>query len=189
MSTNNQSANIPPVGNKVEGRSASDVSSYIFSKETFTLLMWALAIYVIIWFGSRIFTKRDTITESSDQMVYSQSIDMVVFGLLILGLIAGYYSLSEKDKSNLFGWFLKWCRDFYDNPNSIIEAGIFALVFFAMVYLFRVPMTPEAKPFTVYIIEAKVWIIFATLLVVMFFKYVLGIPIISILFDNKFMHG
>ena len=160
MSPNNQTANIPPVGNKVEGRDISDVTNYIFSKETFTLLMWALAIYVIIWGGSKIFAKRDTITESSDQMVYSQSIDVVVFGLLILGLIAGYHSLNANDKSNLFGWFIKWSRDFFDNPNTIIEAGIFTLVFFAMVYLFRVPMTPEAKPFTVYIIETKIWIVF-----------------------------
>jgi len=189
MSSKSQASKIPPVGNTVEGKSVSDATSQIFSKETFTLLMWALAIYIVIWFGSKIFVKRDTITESSDQMVYSQSIDTVVFGLLILGLIAGYHSLSKKDQSNLLGWFIKWCRNFYDNPNTIVEAGIFALVFFAMVYLFRVPMTPEAKPVSIYIIEQKVWIVFASLFVVMFFKYVLGIPIVSILFDNKFVRS
>ena len=189
MSSKSQTPNIPPVGNQVQGRNLSNASNYIFSKETFTLLMWALAIYVIIWFGSRIFVKREIISESSDQVIYGQSIDMVVFGLLILGLIAGYHGLKQEDKSNLFGWFIKWTRDFFDNPNTLIEAGIFTLVFFAMVYLFRVPMTPEAKPVTVFLIETKIWIVFASLFVVMFFKYVLGIPIIGILFDNKFVHG
>ena len=189
MSSKSQTANIPPVGNQVQGNNLSNATNYIFSKETFTLLMWALAIYVIIWFGSRIFVKREVINESSDQVVYGQSIDMVVFGLLILGLIAGYNSLKPEDKSNLLGWFIKWCRDFFDNPNTLIESGIFALVFFAMVYLFRVPMTPEAKPVTVFIIETKIWVVFASLFVVMFFKYVLGIPIIGILFDNKFVQG
>lgn len=181
------SNNIPPVGNQVQGSNGSGFFNSIFTKETFTLLMWALAIYIIIYFGSTVFSKRDVVTESSDQMLYSQSVDIVLFGLLIIFIISGYYSLNQNDRSNLLGWFIRWTREFFDNPNSIIEAGIFFLVFFAVVYLFRIPMTPEAKPIFIHIIEAKIWIVFASLFVVMFFKYVLGIPIMDILFGNQFM--
>jgi len=180
-------SSIPPVGNQVQGSNGSGFFNSIFTKETFTLLMWALAIYIIIYFGSTVFSKRDVVTESSDQMLYSQSVDIVLFGLLIIFIISGYYSLNQNDRSNLLGWFIRWTREFFDNPNSIIEAGIFFLVFFAVVYLFRIPMTPEAKPIFIHIIEAKIWIVFATLFVVMFFKYVLGIPIMDILFGNQFM--
>ena len=180
-------SSIPPVGNQVQTSNSSGFFSSIFTRETFTLLMWALAIYIIIYFGSSIFSKRDVVTESSDQLLYSQSVDIVLFGLLIIFIIAGYYSLNQNDRSNLLGWFIRWTREFFDNPNTIIEAGIFTLVFFAIVYLFRIPMTPEAKPVFIHLIEAKIWIVFASLFVVLFFKYVLGIPIMDILFGNQFV--
>lgn len=181
------SNNIPPVGNQVQGSNGSGFFNSIFTKETFTLLMWALAIYIIIYFGSTVFSNRDVVTESSDQMLYSKSVDVVLFGLFIIFIITGYYSLNQNDRSNLFGWFIRWTREFFDNPNTLIEAGIFTLVFFAIVYLFRIPMTPEAKPVFIRILEAKIWIVFVCLFVVMFFKYVLKIPIMDILFGNQFM--
>ena len=187
MSATSTPNNIPPVGNQVQGSNGSGFFNSIFNRETFTLLMWALAIYIMIYFGSTVFSKRDAVTESSDQMLYSQSVDIVLFGLLIIFIIAGYYSLNQNDRSNLLGWFIRWTREFFDNPNTIIEACIFTLVFFAIVYLFRIPMTPEAKPIFIKILEAKIWIVFACLFVVMFFKYVLGIPIMDILFGNQFM--
>lgn len=161
-------SSIPPVGNQVQRSNGSGFFSSIFTRETFTLLMWALAIYIIIYFGSTVFSKRDVVTESSDQLLYSQSVDIVLFGLFIIFIITGYYSLNQNDRSNLLGWFIRWTREFFDNPNTIIEAGIFTLVFFAIVYLFRIPMTPEAKPVFIHIIEAKIWIVFVCLFVVLF---------------------
>jgi hypothetical protein len=69
---------------------------------------------------------------------------------------------------------------------------IFALVFYAVIYLFRIPRSPEFAPVSVYIIESKIWIVFLILGIVAFFKYALKIPIIDILMGDqwsKFWNG
>jgi hypothetical protein len=43
-------------------------------------------------------------------------------------------------------------------------------------------MTKETRPLSIYIIEQKTWLLLISILIVYFFKYVLGIPIIDIIF-------
>jgi len=53
-----------------------------------------------------------------------------------------------------------------------------------MVYLLSVPMDKDVKPVLVHFVEHKIWILYATFAVIFFFKYVLQIPIITLLFNN-----
>jgi hypothetical protein len=55
-----------------------------------------------------------------------------------------------------------------------------------LVYLFRVPMSPDVKPVVVHLVEHKIWILYACFVVVFFFKYILGIQIVDILLNNSF---
>ena len=49
-------------------------------------------------------------------------------------------------------------------------------------------MAPGTSPVLVHLVESKIWILYATFGIIYFFKYVLGIPIISLIFNNSLMN-
>lgn len=180
--------NIPPVGNDVSGSfisTAKDTGYLLFNKNTLTAIVWIIVIGIIVYLATSSFSRTDT-PEGSGTLLFSRSFDLVVFGLILLLSIYSYYSSNEKDRENILQWLFVWTRDFLNNPGpSFIETIIFAVIFYAIVYLFRIPRSEEFAPVSVYIVEQKIWVVFLTLFIVAFFKYVLGIPIIDILMGDQ----
>jgi cbb3-type cytochrome oxidase subunit 3 len=179
---------IPPVGNDVSGSFVSGLKQtgyLVFNKETLTAITWIIVVGIIVYLATGSFTRSD-MPEGSGMLLFSRSFDIVVFGLVLLLIVYSYYSSNQKDRENVLQWVFNWTRDFFNQPGySAIETGIFALVFYAIIYLFRIPRSPEFAPVTVYILESKIWIVFLTLGIVAFFKYVLKIPIIDILMGDQ----
>lgn len=180
--------NIPPVGNDVSGSfmsGAKDTGYLLFNKNTLTAIVWIIVIGIIVYLATSSFSRTDT-AEGSGALLFSRSFDLVVFGLILLLVIYAYYSSEGKDRENILQWAFVWTRDFLNNPgSSFIETLIFAVIFYAIVYLFRIPRSEEFAPVSVYILEQKIWIVFLMLFIVAFFKYVLGIPIIDILMGDQ----
>jgi len=180
--------NLPPVGNDVSGSFVSGVketSYFIFNKNTLTAIAWIILIGIIVYLATSSFSRTD-MPEGSGTLLFSRSFDIVIFGLLLLLCVYGYYSSEQKDRENILQWFFVWTRDFLNHPwPSFIETTIFAIVFYAIVYLFRIPRSPEFAPVSVYLVEQKIWVVYLTLLIVAFFKYVLDIPIIDILMGDQ----
>jgi hypothetical protein len=73
------------------------------------------------------------------------------------------------------------------NPSSIVTVFLFLVAFYVIVYLFRIPMTSDIKPFCISLIETLGWLTFVIIVIIDFFQYVLGIPIASLFasFWNK----
>jgi len=180
--------NIPPVGNDVSGSFVTGVKQtgyFVFNKNTLTAIVWIIVIGLVVYLATSSFSRTD-LPEGSGALLFSRSFDMVVFGLLLLLCIYAYYSSEEKDRENILQWAFLWTRDFFNSPwSSFIETTIFAIIFYAIVYLFRIPRSKEFAPVSVYILEQKIWVVYLMLLIVAFFKYVLGIPIIDILMGDQ----
>ena len=164
----------------------AQLTNSIFNKSTFTILFWFLAIYLVFYFGLNIFSKKEAV-ENNNQMLFSHSIDVIILGLLIITLLSTYFSLSDNDQTNLFGYIVQWLKNYLNNPNSFIEAMILIVVFYATILLFRIPMGSGVKPLSIGLIEQIFYMLFAILLIVNFFKYILGIPIIDILIRNEWL--
>jgi len=176
-------------GNKVAATKQEDKTQFtdvfhtIFNKSNVVLILWFLGIYFILYFVLGFFFNRDG--ESSNfQLKLSRILDIIVFFIIFLVLISSYYSLSETKKENVIGDTLHGVEDYVNAPTSIFSSGLFLLGFYIVVYLFRIPMTRETKPIFISVVENIAWIFFVVILIVDFFKYILGISI-SDLFSGK----
>jgi uncharacterized membrane protein YgcG len=180
---------VPPVGNDVSGAFISNTStmpSSIVNKSNATILCFILGICIILYFVSSIFSRREN-ADNPSGLIFSRTVDILILITLIIGLIYWYTVLSKEDQSNLFGYLLRWTKEFFDSPMAFVESIIFTLVFFAIVYIFRIPMDPEIKPVFVALIEHKIWILFVMFIFVFFFKYVLNIKILDLLYNTSTM--
>jgi len=179
-------ASVPFTGSS-DGKS-KQVLNEIFNSTTFSILFWVFVSYLAYKLGSAIFATRDPGLASAAQMGYSRTIDIILGVSLILYMVYWYSSLKASDQDNILGYFISWTQEWLDDPWSLFELVWFTIIFFILVYILRVPMAPGTSPALVSLVEHKIWIFYATFAIVFFFKYVLGIPIISLLFNNTFMN-
>lgn len=153
----------------------------LFSLNNVLFVLWFLVIYLIIYYFIKTFYKNES-DPLKEQIAFSRGIDTFIFGLIIILTIYSYWNLTEHEKQHLVGYLLNWTQDFYNNPLSFLNTSVFLLLFYCFIYLCGVPMTKETRPLSIYLIEQKTWILLISILIVYFFKYVLGIPIIDIIF-------
>lgn len=153
----------------------------LFSLNNILFVLWFLVIYLIIYYVIKTFYRNEA-DPLKEQVAFSRGIDIFIFGLIIILTIYSYWNLTEHEKQHLVGYLLNWTQDFYNNPVSFLNTFVFLILFYCFVYLCGVPMTKETRPLSIYIIEQKTWLLLISILIVYFFKYVLGIPIIDIIF-------
>jgi hypothetical protein len=79
-------------------------------------------------------------------------------------------------EASLLGGFSDYST-FITAPTSIITMILFLIVFYVIIYLFRIPTESDIKPFCVSIIETVAWLTFIIIGILYFFQYVLGMPI------------
>ena len=180
------SASVPFTG--ASDSNVTQIRDEIFNASTFSILFWIVSMYIVYRLGSAIFASRDSSNASSSQLSYSRTIDIILGVSLLLYIFYAYSSLTASDQDNILGHFISWIQSFFDDPWALFDLIWFTIIFFALVYILKVPMTPGASPVLVHLVENNIWILYATFGIIYFFKYVLGIPIVSLLFNNVFMN-
>jgi hypothetical protein len=165
-----------------------DFINDIFNATTYTIIFWIITVYSIYLLGKSIFANKGVGNESSGVAKYSRTVDIILCFLLFSGIFSVYYKLDEKDKKNMMGYNIQWIQDYFNNPWELFNLIWFTIIFFALIYILKIPMTPDAKPVIVHFLERKIWIIYALFGIVFFFKYALGINIINLLFNNSIMN-
>jgi hypothetical protein len=187
-------------GNEVDGGNGGDVKhppapsgenktiienfgdlSEMFTLNNMLFIIWFLVVYLFIYYFVRTFYRNDA-DPFKEKIAFSRGLDIFIFGLIIVLTIYSYWNLTEHDKQHLIGYLLNWTQDFYNNPMSFFNTLIFILLFYCFIYLFGVPMAKETRPMSIYLIEQKSWILLISVIIVDFFRYILGIPIIDIIF-------
>jgi hypothetical protein len=155
-------------------------SSSIFNKNNLILIAWFLGIYFIAYFILGYFFPGNG---SSNPALLSRTIDILMVTCFLIILISTFYSSTDKDKEDFVGNFLSGFKDFLNNPNSVLSVGGLIIILYLIVYLFRFPMSAEAKSMGISFIETISWILLIILVIVNFFKYLLKIPIVDVLYD------
>ena len=163
---------------------ATQLRDEIFNATTFSILFWVIVMYAVYKLGSAIFISRSSENVSG----YSRVIDIVLAVSLVLYLYYWYTTLTVSNQENILGYFISWTQEFFDDPWSLFDLVWFTIIFFTLVYILKVPMAPGTSPVLVHLVESKIWILYATFVIIYFFKYVLGIPIINLLFNNSLMN-
>ena len=160
--------------------SINELGNAIFNKSTIILVVLFLAIYFIVYFIlGFFFNKGGESTNFQTKVSRTLDIFILVALLVVFGLFA--YSYSDKEKEEVFKDFLNNIKEYIDKPSSIFVTGFVIIALYIIMFLFRIPMSRETKPFFIYFIESLAWILFIIIAFVDFFKYVLGISITDML--------
>ena len=169
-------------GNNTE---ISNIFYTIFNKSNVILLIGFLAVYFILYLILGIF-KKDSSSNSS--LFLSRSFDFIILLFLVIFIYFTYYSQSSTDTNTTIENSASSFSDYLNDPKSIFSLSLFIFVFYILIYILSVPMTYDTKLVFISLTESIAWITFSILLIVDFFKYVLGIPIIddiSAWFSNR----
>ena len=124
----------------------------IFNATTYTIICWLLVVYGFYGLGKAIYKNKGSMNESSGIARYSRIIDLIILFLFGSLLFNAYYRLEEDDKKNILGYTIEWTHDYFNNPWSVFELIWFTIIFFALVYVLKVPMLPDVKPLLVYLL-------------------------------------
>lgn len=168
-----------------EDRHFADV---VFNATTYTVICHILFIMITYTLFKAIFANRGLSVEGTPKMGYSRTIDLVLCFLLYSTIFYHYYHLDDNQKKNILGTIIQWTENYFDNSWALFELIWFSIFFFLFVYILGVPMEKDVKPVLVHFLEQKIWLVFLAFGIVYFFKYVLEIPILTLLFDNSLMN-
>jgi hypothetical protein len=172
--------------NKVTDNSGNKIAS-IFDKDNYldknTLMLTAsfLAIYFIIYAILGIFYDSSDPDQNSSKAGFTDIIIMII--IVVIGAVY-YYSLPLSEQDTFWSDLLKSTKDYLNNAYSILEVGLFILFLYVGIYFFGIPMNPTDKPVAVAFLESKAFILLFILIFVQFFKYVLKIDVIGVIFGD-----
>jgi hypothetical protein len=157
----------------------------VFQESHITLLIGFLAVYFIVYvaFGAYIRSVTGGASESNDELM-SKIFDYMIFALFIIYCGILYFTSSEYTKNHLIEVMMEWSIDMFDDVVSVFAVALFIITFYLLVFLIQIPMSGKNKPFSVSLLEQKAWIFLACLLIHNFFKYVLGIDMVELIFRN-----
>ena len=109
---------------------------------------------------------------------------MLFIVILSLLLVIYYYFSSMTDKEDLFGLLIKETLRYLDSPNSIIYTILVILIFYTILFVCRIPMTKDTKPYSMEFIEIQLWFSLFCVIFVDLFKYLFGINVIEIILEK-----
>jgi hypothetical protein len=103
--------------------------------------------------------------------------------IVVIGVVH-YYSLPPSQQDTYWSDLLKSIKEYLNNAYSILEVGLFIIFLYVGIYFFGISMTPADKPWTISFLESNSFILLFILLFVQFFKYVLKIDVIGVIFGE-----
>lgn len=156
--------------------------SSIFTKYNFILLIGFLVVYFILFYIIKAFSNDTEGNQMNSQLNLSRTIDVFIFGIVLIILVMVFYTLMQSDNKNIITQLLLWSKAFFDDPTTPFTFTIFIFIFYTIIYLCGIPMTPETKPLSISIIEQKLFIVLITVFIINFFKYVFGISLMNLMF-------
>ena len=161
--------------------SMNDFIEQVFEASHVYVLVWFILVYSVVYIAMGYYLKRREY--QNIDIIMSRSFDIMMIIPFITFLLYSYYISSQDYKDhifiNLWDWSIEWLNDIM----NLFGVLLFTLCFYLMVYFLKVPMSKETQPFVVYLIESKIWTFIASFLILMFFKHILGIDLLTIL-DN-----
>jgi hypothetical protein len=133
--------------------------------EIFAYIFGFLCIYIFLYILLGFFFQDSSHEEFQKTLSRSLDIFMAVV-VLTIGLTL-FFSLSTlgNDKEVITQTLQDEIVNFMENPWSIVIIGIVIVALYLFIFLFRIPMTPSNKPFTIILLENGAWILLAILII------------------------
>ena len=158
---------------------SSDTADNYVDINTITLTVAFLATYFIIYaIVNMIFGEDDHNTKAS-------FVDVIFLVLFVVACFAYYYSLDSKHQDSFWADLKESTRKYLKNAYSVLEIIGFLVVFKLGIFLFGIPTEPGMKPWSVAFLESKAYLFLTILLIIQFFKYVLKVDIVNVLFGME----
>jgi hypothetical protein len=148
----------------------------VFNKTNYIFILWFLAIYVVAYYFIGWFFKR-TVDGGGFMLRLSRGIDFLVVLSLLIYLFTSYFTNTEAQRESTYQTITTDYSNFLNDPTSIITIIISLVLFYVVLFLFRVPMSSDTKPVTVSLLELVGWLTFVIICFVDFFKYALNISL------------
>lgn len=149
----------------------------VFNKNNIMLIAWVLVIYFLVYYILGIFFRSNSIPS-----LLPRIFDLFVLGLVLLYLLHTYYTATPDEREKYFSNAGDKVIKFFNDKYSVVHIGLFLVFFYIAIMILRVPMTGDAAPITLSLMNNGAWIVLAITIIVLFFKHVLGIS-----FDGKFI--
>jgi hypothetical protein len=147
----------------------------IFNSQNTVTVIWFLAVYFFILVVLAIFFKDKL---ASAQALSEQIVDILVFGTLAYYSLYVYY----ENKDQTLEDYLK--RELED-LNTTIYFGIFAIGLTGVMYAYKLLTMSNNAPFSLAFLSSVSWIYLSVILIFNFFKYVLQISLLDIIFSSS----
>lgn len=181
--TTTPSSSMKPKPIKTEDLTAS--LKNVFSKSNVLLLIWFLAIYLIIYY--LIIIVSGGVASSNQQLMASRVFDFIVLLFLLFGTGLTFLNASNEEKEKQIKKVFNNLKDYANDPLSLFSTGLFILVFYSVIFITGIPMTSDAKPITINIIESGAWIMLVITLITYVVKQIFNVSIATLL--NKWLSG
>jgi hypothetical protein len=139
-----------------------------------------LAIYIFVYFLMGYVFNRS----GDGTLRLVRILDTVVFIFIVIYLVITYGNSDISNIGSQLSGSLSSFKSFAENPYSIFAVILFIILLYSAIYLVRLPMTPELKPFSVMVLENIAFLLIIILLVIDFFKYVLNIDLLNYTLDG-----
>jgi Extracellular link domain len=144
----------------------------VFSKSNLIFLAWFLAIYFIVFFVLKLF-----LNDNSGSFI-GYTFDLIMLVLLVVILLAWYYSTNANDRDKMVTSSLNGIKDFLNKKWSVIVAFIFVVFLYTFGFLLGIPMD-SSKPISFSILEIIACGLLIITLFVQFFKYIFDFSLLD----------
>jgi len=177
-STNSPTSNTTnnPTTTTTTSTNNANPAGAVFNKTSYIFILWFLAIYVVAYYFIGFFFKKPS-DESSFLLRISRGVDFIVLVGLLIFLFTSYFTNTEAQRETIYQTITTSYSNFINTPTSIITIIISLIMFYVIIFLFRIPTSNDAKPVTVSLLELLGWITFVVICFVDFFKYALNLSL------------
>ena len=156
--------------------------SDIMTNKVLIYMLIFLAIYSVIYLVLGVFFGGSA--ENMGILRLVRIMDVLIFIVVVIFLVVTYANTNIQTFGALFSGSLSSFKSFGENPYSIFTVVIFLLALYTVIFFVKIPMTQTLKPVTIMIVEMLTILLFVGLLFIDFFKYVLNMDLLSLIFDS-----
>ena len=151
----------------------SQSRSGILTTTNFNMVIMFIFLYVVAYTLLGVFYKHD------GRITMSFIVD-VMFSVVVIGIIyVLYYRLDSNQQQELLNDRWKDTKEYINDDYSIIYQTIFIVLFYAVIYLFRIPMSGGTKPAVIFVIETLAWLLLLFILTNKFFVATFNVSLID----------
>lgn len=167
--------------NGTENTDATDIYN-VYKESHIPVLIGFLAIYLFYIGASSII--KSTIPTVTDKQLHTV-FDVFIAVLLVAYCVYSYMNLTPMQQTNILQNIWNWSADFYSSDNMILAATVFILVFYFIVFCFKISL--HSSPYSLHLLESKAWIFLGTLVIVFLINHIFNTNIVYYLYltDNN----